>query len=654
MRVRRFYISFFSIIVILVLFVSIIPISSAQIVAPTFQYNSPSEYQKATGKRITKFNESPMLADLVKAGKLPPVEKRLPVKPLVVVPVEKVGQYGGTWRRLYIGPADLMNFYTLTSGSLLKFNREDPSILEPNLAESWQISPDGKTIIIKLRTGVKWSDGRLFTADDVMFWYNDIILNKELTPTPPGWLVVGGKVGKIEKLGTYTVSFTFSKAYPLILNHLANTTCFAPKHYLKQFHPGYTSKTKLDATIKGSGFQFWYQLFQSKASRGLNPDLPVVDPWKIVVPPGVGTRMVAERNPYYWKIDIAGNQLPYIDRVVFDFVENVEILNFKAITGEADIQFRHIQLKNYPLFVEEGKKKGYHLYVWRSGGTTGFHINQNNKDPILRKIVQDKRFRQALSLAINREEINSLLYQGLAKPKSACPIKGSMLYSEKWARSYIEYDPEKANKLLDEMGLDKRDKDGFRLRPDGKTLMITIENPGLGTYPDECELVKEYWRKIGIKAEAKSIERSLYTVRQQAGEQDVSVWGTGYLDQINPLLFPEGWVPLSANCSWAPLWGIWYATGGKGGEEPPQEIKTLISWVEEVTTTIDAKRREELITKITDWYADNVPIVTTVGEFPVIGVVRDNYKNVPKESIWDVLLGQLGYVNPEQFFIETK
>ncbi len=642
----------FLVLMICMLIISNVSISFAQKFNPVSQYNSPAEYERATGKRISKFNEAPQLAELVKQRKILPLKQRLPQEPLVVVPVEEIGEYGGTWHRVYLGPSDLMNFYTITYDPLLRRDREDPSQIEPNVAKEWEFSNDGKTLTVKLRRDMRWSDGKPFTADDILFWYNDIILNNELTPSKPAWLMVDNTLGKVEKIDKYTVSFSFVKPHAFILDYLAMQTPFAPKHYLMQFHPKYTSKKSLDERVQKAGFGAWYQLFTDKATRGTNPELPVINAWKVTVPPAQGTRMIVERNPFYWKVDTAGNQLPYIDRVVFDLVENTEVANMKAIAGEVDMQLRHMMIKNYPVFVQESKKAGYRVLRWKTGSTLGLMVNLNNKDLTMRKIVQDPQFRQALSLAINREEMNELLYMGLGEPRQASPFKGSPLYYKEWEKSYAEYDPERANKLLDQMGLDKRGKDGFRLRPDGKTLILTIENPGLTDVVDECELVKNYWEKIGIKALVKTEERSLYVTRQLAGEQDISYWGIG-VGLTNPLLTPEGWIPIHPNCAWAPLWGAWYQTKGKGGEEPPKEIKELTELYEKITVTLDKKERQTLIDRLVDFYVKNIPIIGAVGEWPIIGVVKDNFRNVPEVARWDTsILSSPGYTCPEQYFIK--
>lgn len=242
------------------------------------QYSTIADYEKATGKKITKFSEAPMLQELVKQGKLPPVEKRLPEEPAVIQPLEEIGQYGGTWRRAWLGPSDSPGPGRITYDNTLRWDLTGTKIM-PNVAKSWKISKDGKTITLSLRKGMKWSDGAPFTADDVIFWYEDIVSNKEITPTFPVWLTTGGIPGKIKKVDDYTVQIQFEHPNGLILEFLAANWIFAPKHYLKQFHPKYTDQKTLEEAYKKAGFDAWYKYFQNRNDWIQNPDLPTIRAW---------------------------------------------------------------------------------------------------------------------------------------------------------------------------------------------------------------------------------------------------------------------------------------------------------------------------------------------------------------------------------------
>ena len=250
--------SFTTLILCFVLVIGVITSAFPQQKNPLGQYATLTEYEKATGKKVTKFNEAPVLAELVKQGKLPPVEKRLPDEPAVVEPVEEIGQYGGTWRRAALSPTDTQIQERLGYEPLVRWARDGKTLI-PNLCTSWKIGEGGRVYTFYLRKGVKWSDGEPFTADDIIFWYEDVLLNKELTPTFPKWLTVEGSPAKVEKVDTYTVRFRFPRPYSLFLDYLAGpegpgpNLFNYPRHYMRQYHPKYTSKEKLDTMVKEAG-----------------------------------------------------------------------------------------------------------------------------------------------------------------------------------------------------------------------------------------------------------------------------------------------------------------------------------------------------------------------------------------------------------------
>jgi peptide/nickel transport system substrate-binding protein len=640
----------------IVLIIVALPFAFSQQKSSLGQYPTIKDYERATGKKITKFNEAPMLAELVKQGKLPPVEKRLPEEPAVVEPVEEVGQYGGTWRRAVGNRGDMMLNARIGYESLVRWDRSGRKVI-PNVAKKWTVSDNGKTYTFYLRKGMKWSDGEPFTADDIMFWYEDVVLNKDLTPAFPSWLITGGKPGTVEKVDDFTIRFKFVKPHGLFLEYLATSSGLSlisyPKHYLRQFHPRYTSKEELDKKVKESGFDKWDKLFGAKADLNSNPELPSIRSW-ILKTPSPTTYATAERNPYYWKIDTQGNQLPYIDKLYFTFLQSTESIVLKSLTGEDDMQFRYLSLANYTLLMENREKGGYQVYMWPSAEIAAFYPNQNVKDPVLRKLFQDRRFRIALSLAINRDEINKLGFIGLGKPHAATSVKGDPYYMEEFAKAYIEYDPKRANKLLDEIGLTKRDKEGFRLRPDGKTLAITINiyPAETGMTPDVWELVRKYLEDIGIKVAIKLEDRSLWVTRTTAGESEIAGYGTtGMHWDVDPIWY----VPTANTCYWAPLYGVWYATEGKGGEEPIPEIRELQKLYDQLKESTDPVKKLNLGRSILRSHARNIWYVGLIN-YPYPIVVKNNFRNVPKEGIvHDWRLVSPGYWNPEQFFIkETK
>jgi peptide/nickel transport system substrate-binding protein len=630
------------------------------------QYNSPDEYQKITGKRIAKFSEAPMLAELVKQGKLPILTKRLPTEPLVIEPTDEIGQYGGTVGIIHTNPQNFEDGVNIMGKeSILTFDPKDGATILPNLAKSWIFSKDGKTLILELRKGVKWSDGQPFTADDIEFWWKDVILNDELTPVKPKVWAPGGKLMKLEKLGPYSVRLQFAVSYPAILIQMAAWATeggfYLPKHYLKQFHIKYNPQA--NELAKKEGFDSWVRLFQAKAVIGYfdgiqNPEAPVIRAYRIVSRTPEVT--ILERNPYYWKIDTAGNQLPYIDRVRLTLVTNVEVYTAKVVSGEVDLAQWNTTLDNYTLYKENERKGDYRVINYQTAwpSMAEIFLNLNHKDPVIRKIFNDLRFRKALSLAINREEINQMVFHGMAESLQTVILpRDGRFWDDRLAKLYTEYDPKEANRLLDEMGLDKKDKDGFRLRPDGKPLQITIDYwPGEGgpAKISIVELVQNYWSKVGVRTTSRQLERSLLQTRRQAGDIDATIWHTGQCSDPLWILNPWHFLPVSWEFTTGPQWALWYTSGGKSGEEPPADVKKALKLWETVQTSLDEKKQIEAGKEMLKLFVENLWGIGTVGLQPWPVIVKNSLRNVPEGGLlaWDWVY--LSRYRPEQFFIKQK
>ena len=375
--------------------------AAATTAAPEAATNLVGELQGPTiitdpSKIPTSFKEAPLLADMVKASKLPPVQERVPAEPLVIQPLEGIGTYGGTWRRGFTGPGDDENGNRIMSTDKILFWDYTGNEIRPSVAKDWKLSDDGKTLTITLRKGMKWSDGKPFTADDFIFWYEDIYQNKDIKPTPSPDFSVNGKPGTMEKIDDVTIAFKFEDPYFLFEDILAGSTpmgggqasrqarargqmgAYAPAHYLKQFLPKYAGQAEVDKLAADAKQDGWVNLVKSKMDWSLNPELPVLTPWKTVTPINTPTWEM-ERNPYYWAVDTEGNQLPYIDKLVMTLAENLEVLNLRAIAGEYDWQERHTDLQKLPVFLENQEKGGYtvHLDPAFNGSDSVLHINQS-------------------------------------------------------------------------------------------------------------------------------------------------------------------------------------------------------------------------------------------------------------------------------------
>ena len=431
-----------------------------------------------------KFREAPILAEQVKAGKLPPVEQRLPAEPLVVPVVERTGQYGGVWRRAFLGPADFNNYVRVVYDALARFS-PDGAKIEPKIAAGWQSSADFRTWTIRLRPGARWSDGAPFTADDIVFWYRDVVLNKDLMPTVPGWIRnADGTPAVVEKVDAQTVRFTYKQPATLFLTALANQdggdrtyAVFLPAHYLKKFHPSYVKREDIDKLVQAAGFKTWTELFAARNAPFENPERPTMGAW-VPVTRVSDQVLTLRRNPYFVGVDPDGNQLPYLDEVRFTFFADIQALNLAAIAGEFDMQERHIQMTNYPVFKENEKGGKYRVITWPTfgGADAVVAFNQSYKaDPEIAKLLATKDFRVALSHAINRGEIKESAFLGLGEPRQGMPAPWHPYYpGDEWAKKYTEYKPDEADKLLDGIGLAKKDAQGIRLLPSGRPVSIEI------------------------------------------------------------------------------------------------------------------------------------------------------------------------------------
>jgi len=524
----------------------------------------------------------------------------------------------------------------------------------PDMAKGWDLSEDGKIFTLYLRKGMKWSDGAPFTADDILFWYNDILLNKELTPVIPGVWRPGGEVVKITKIDDYTVRFEFVKPTPLVIDYLSKgqgDDPYYPKHYLKKWHINYNAKA--DELAKKEGYDSWWECFKYHSMRGMSQqdlNLPTCNPWILTEVTAEGNKYF-ERNPYYYKVDTAGNQLPYIDEQIQIVVSNKEVLELKSIAGEFDIVGPEpaLELKNFSLYKENEKKGHYRSLLWDDPSVQcSYNFNLTHKDPVLREIFNDLRFRQAMSLAINREEISKVLYFGKAVPWQAIIEPGCSFYEDWMGSYYTEYDPKKATMLLDEMGL-KWDKDHkYRLRPDGKVLAITLEYTS-GKYQKIGALTREYWEKVGVKTVLKEVSQSLWVQRGLSNDRDVGGW---HVVGRSFLLFSPPW-NLPALSSAGVPWYNWHNSQGETGEEPPELIKNLFEVVDEwMLTEPGTKEYIEIGKKMLAINVENLLSIGTVGLVPIPLIVRDNLRNVPEKAVWSPFFRHWNPYQADQWFYE--
>ena len=604
-------------------------------------------------QRQRHFQEAPELAQQVAAGQLPPVEERLPQNPLVIVPPHQMGPYGGTWTRYGTSPSDIGIFgHRLAYDGLVRWDPMARRIL-PNLASSWDIGDDGRSFTFHLRRGVRWSDGHPFTADDILFWYEDILQDPDLTPAIPVEFSPGGQLMQLEKVDAYTIRFRFDQPYGLFLKFMASNYSYQlvefPAHYLKQFHPRYTPKDQLERQARQQGRDFWYQHFANQRDWR-NPDIPRIWAWHVTQPPPARPA-VFSRNPYYWKVDPEGRQLPYIDRITFE-IYDMETINIKAINGEVGMQGRHIVFQNYPLFMANQRQGGYRVYHWIDGGDGQITVslNLNHRDPVLRDIFSDRRFRIALSHGIDRQAVNQATFMGIAQPRQIAPPPVSAYYVPEYESAYIDYDPAKAEALLDQMGL-SRGADRRRRRPDGRPLTLNIETSSTMLGTDRMfEMIAADWTRLGIATKVKTQARQLYAQRRNALLCDVLVWGGA--GEIVPVLDPRWFMPYSASSFYGLDYARWFRSNGTKGTEPPAEMRRCLELFEQIRRSVDEEEQIRLFKEIIEINRQNLWVIGTLGQIPQIFIVKDTFRNVPEVAVACWPLRTPGATAPECYAID--
>lgn len=606
--------------------------------------------------------EAPVLAAQVKQGKLPPLAQRLPKKPAVVKPLEQLGNYGGTIRMATTVQSGA-HFLIVAREGLVEWAPGSTDVV-PGLAESWDITEDGKVYTFHLREGAKWSDGHPFTADDLVFFYESVLSNKELTPVFPTWLTINGKPGVISKVDDHTVRFAFDGPHGLLLRQMAFRGAFqgsllTPKHYLSQFHIDHTPKAELDKLVKAAGLKSWVDLFAAKASPGDNPDRPAMGPWKLSHQlTASDPRFVAERNPYYWKVDTKGRQLPYVDTITQAKL-SPETIALRAIGGDLDIQFETLNVRDLPVLADSAKKNGFRLLRWASDAPwIAMYMNQSDKDPVLRGLMQNVDFRAGLSHALNRDEMNKILYAGGGGTRQPCAVPQDDYYIKGSGNRFTAYDVAKANAYLDKAGVGKRDGNGFRLRPDGKPLELSIttfifEYGGTADASDAYEIVKANWQKVGVRTNFQTVAGPLWSERAIGNLLDIPGYTVaGLLWDVDPVWY----VPTSRSSYWAPAYGEWYETGGKSGMEPPPQIRRLQKLYDQMTSEVDEKARLAIGRQILEAHDENVWMIGTVTAPFAPVVVSADLVNVLSDAVLSYRLQfmatsameQMAYKNPDE------
>ncbi len=612
--------------------------------------------------RPVTWSESPELARKVNRGELPPVKSRLPESPSVVRFEENStpGYYGGELKLLMGRSKDVRLMVVYGYARLVGYDQSFEIV--PDILESMD-EQDGRIFTLRLRKGHRWSDGHPFTAEDFRYYWEDIANNEELSPFGlPSALMVLGEPPLFEVIDSHTVRYSWSKPNPFFLPALAGTRpeyIYAPSHYLRQFHPRYSERAKLDAKARSKGQRNWVAIHTNKYHpyKNENPDLPTLQPWMLATSPP-STRFVFERNPFFHRVDAQGRQLPYIDRVAMMIVDG-KLIPAKTGAGESDLQARNLSFSDYTFLKESEKRTNNRVRLWQT--TKGAHIalfpNLNVEDPVWRALIRDVRFRRALSLAINRREINQVIYYGLATQGNNTVHEDSPLFRPRYRKLWTQFDLKTANALLDEIGLNERNHDGVRLLPDGRPIVVIVETAGEDTeQTDVLELIHDSWLKAGIKLYSKPLQREVFRNRIFAGSTLVSVWGG--LENGLPIanMSPEELAPSSQSQLQWPKWGQYAESHGMVGE--PVDLpaaKELIALNERWLGASSRKEREAIWHRMLEIFADQVFTIGLVASVPQPVVVNKSLQNVPRKGVYNWEPGaHFGIYRPDTFWFESQ
>lgn len=588
--------------------------------------------------------ETPELAAEVAAGKLPPVAERLPKTPLVArfdAP-GRIGKHGGEIRTLIARARDVRLMAVWGYARLIGYGPD--LTLKPDLAERIDVEGD-RVFTFHLRPGHRWSDGQPFTAEDFRYYYEDVASNTVLSPTglPPA-LMVDGKPPRFEVLDPQTIRYSWDAPNPVLLSELAAAAplyLYRPAHYLRQFHARYADKAALEQRIKTAKARSWQQLHSrlDNMYRNDNPDLPTLDPWinRTAAP---AERFVFSRNPYFHRVDSEGRQLPYLDRVVMQVADS-KIVPVKTGSGETDLQARYLSFDNYTFLKQSAKRNAYTVDLWTPGKAAhlALYPNLTVADPAWRKLMQDVRFRRALSLAINRREINQVSFYGLGVEGNHTVLKESPLYSDSNRLAFASFDLSAANSLLDAVGLDKRDIAGYRLLPDGRPLTIVVEAAGdTLERTDVLQLIRDSWREAGVKLLVKSTQNELFRNRVFSGQVMMSISSGADVGLATADMAPTEWAPVSQQLLQWSQWGNHYESHGKAGQAPDlPAAQKLLALFDSWKRSGEMADRERIWREMLAINADQVFVIGLVAAVPQPVVMANPLRNLPKKGLfsWD-------------------
>jgi peptide/nickel transport system substrate-binding protein len=608
------------------------------------------------------YQETAYYQDQVTAGTLPPVADRLPAEPAVETflgDAFKPGKPGGKLEILMAKAKDVRQMVVYGYARLVGYDHKLQ--LQADVVSSYTVE-EGRIFTFHLRPGHRWSDGAPFTSENFRYWWEDMALNTELSPSgPPIQLLVDGKLPVVEFPDAHTIRYSWDAPNPTFLPALAGARpmhIYAPAHYLKHFHCEYQDKDKMAEMVKETKRWNWASLHNRMDNqyKNDNVDLPTLQPWMNTTRPPA-ERFVFKRNPYYHRVDAKGNQLPYINEVIIS-LSSSKLIPAKAGSGESDLQARYLNFADISFLKQNEGQYGFNTYLWRTG--KGAHIalypNMNHEDPVWRKLFRDARFRRAISLAVNRFEINQVIFYGFALEAGNSVLPDSPLYNKDREARWTQFDLKAANALLDEMGL-KRDNSGIRLLPDGRELEIIIETAGESTeQTDVLQLITRSWAKAGIKVFSKPLQREVMRNRVFAGQTQMTIWFGLENGLVTDLMSPGELAPTSQQQLQWPQWGQYHETKGKAGtpidmDKPKRLFELYANW----RVAREADQRKAIWDEMLDIWTDEVYTVGLVSGVlqPIVAVAA--LQNLPADGFYNWDPGaHFGAYRPDRFWLKKR
>ena len=600
--------------------------------------------------------ETPYWEAMVASGELPPMAERVPARPLVVADGREPGDYGGDWNMLIHRAKDTRLLAVFGYARLVGY---DAGLrLAPDILESFEVE-DGRVFTFRLREGHRWSDGRPFTTEDFRYWWEDVANHPGLSPSgPPAAMLVDGRPPVFEVLDGTAVRYTWHAPNPEFLPALAGAAplfVYRPAHYMKDHHIDYGDPERIARRVEEEEKADWAALHNARDNmyKFDSATLPTLQPWTIVNE-APARRFIGERNPYFHRVDVLGRQLPYIDRVVMNVVD-AKLVPLKTWAGESDLQARGLSFADYTFLKEGERRNDFSVLLWPTarGSQLALYPNLNVADPVWRAALRDRRFRRALSLAIDRREIDQVIYYGLGMEGQNTVLPASPLYDPSYREAFAAFDLDEANRLLDDMGLVERNGRGLRLLPDGRPLRIVVETAGENVEEtDVLELIHDSWLAIGVKLYPKPLQREVLRNRIFAGETVMAIWFGVENGVPGADASPWEFAPTSQQLYQWPRWGQHHETGGAAGEavdmDTPRRLMELYARWRAAASSAERRAvwREMLEINAREVYS----IGLVAGALQPV-VVSNRLRNVPAEALYNWDPGALlGVHRPDAFF----